>query len=219
MIDENKTAMNDTPPEPNGHANGTATTATAESAPKEAPSSSSSKKKKKKKKVHQHNQKPTTAQVDATAAPTAEQPSTETAAPIVPDASVAPTEESTAAPITDAAMPIADTTAAPTTDAAVPIAGTAAAPIAAPAESLRLRLKVWTDPATAKRYLIPSAFMRDIVNGQPVSDVMYAYVMNDDDTKLITFKASEWNALPFFYFQEDGPAPRATKRPVDVIST
>jgi len=87
----------------------------------------------------------------------------------------------------------------------------------APAEDLRLRTKVWTNPATGKRYLMPTAFMRDVVNGQPVSDVMYAYAMRDDDTQLVTLTAREWNALPFFYFKEDGPAPRATARPVDVV--
>jgi hypothetical protein len=84
-------------------------------------------------------------------------------------------------------------------------------------EGLRLRMKIWTDRATSKRYLMPSAFMRDVVNGQPVSEVMYTYAMRDDDTKLVTLTAREWNALPFFYFREDGPAPRATTRPVDVV--
>ena len=84
-------------------------------------------------------------------------------------------------------------------------------------EGLRLRMKVWTDSTTGKRYLMPTAFMRDIRNGQPISDVMYAYAMRDDDTKLVTLTAREWNALPFFYFEENGPAPRATTRPVDVI--
>ncbi len=83
--------------------------------------------------------------------------------------------------------------------------------------TLRLRLKIWTDPRTNKRYLMPTAFMRDVVNGQPVSDAMYAYAMRDDDTKLVTLTAGEWNTLPFFYFQEDGPAPRPPARPVDVI--
>lgn len=85
------------------------------------------------------------------------------------------------------------------------------------AEALRLRMKIWTDPATSKRYLMPTAFMRDVRNGQPISDVMYAYAMRDDDTKVVTLTAREWNSLPFFYFEEDGPAPRATTRPVDVI--
>lgn len=88
---------------------------------------------------------------------------------------------------------------------------------AAPFEGLRLRVKVWTDPKTAKRYLMPTAFMRDVVNGQPVSDVMTAYAMRDDDTKLVTLTAREWNSLPFYYFREDGWAPRAAERPVDVI--
>jgi hypothetical protein len=85
-------------------------------------------------------------------------------------------------------------------------------------EGLRLRMKVWIDPTTAKRYLMPSAFMRDVVNGQPVSDVMYAYAMSDEDTKLVTMTAREWNTLPFYYFREDGPAPRMTARPVDVVT-
>ena len=91
------------------------------------------------------------------------------------------------------------------------------ASVASLPEGLRLRMKVWTDRATAKRYLMPSAFMRDVVNGQPVTDVMYAYAMRDDDTKLVTLTATEWNALPFFYFKEDGAAPRATTRPIDVV--
>lgn len=90
------------------------------------------------------------------------------------------------------------------------------AAIASP--DLRLRMKVWTDPATARRYLMPAAFMRDVLMGQPVSDVMRAYAMSDEDTKLITLTAAEWNALPFFFFREDGPAPRREMaRPADVI--
>ena len=84
-------------------------------------------------------------------------------------------------------------------------------------EPLRLRMKVWTDPVTAKRYLMPTAFMRDVVNGKPVGDAMIAYAMRDDDTKLVTLTGAEWNTLPFYYFEEDGVAPRATARPVDVI--
>jgi hypothetical protein len=74
--------------------------------------------------------------------------------------------------------------------------------------SLRLRVKVWTDPRTLKRYLMPLGFMRHLVNGQPVTDVMYAYAISDDETKVVELNALEWNALPFFHFQEDGHAPR-----------
>jgi hypothetical protein len=83
--------------------------------------------------------------------------------------------------------------------------------------NLRLRMKVWTDPSTSKRYLMPMGFMRDIVNGQPISDVMYAYAMSDDDTKLVVLSAAEWNSLSFFYFREDGYAPRATPRAMDTL--
>jgi hypothetical protein len=83
--------------------------------------------------------------------------------------------------------------------------------------SLRLRMKVWTDPSTLKRYLMPTGFMRDLVRGQPVSDAMYAYAMSDDDTRLIELTATEWNSLPFFYFQEDGYAPRAAARPMNSL--
>jgi hypothetical protein len=78
-------------------------------------------------------------------------------------------------------------------------------------------MKIWTHPQTTKRYLMPTAYMRDVVKGQPVSDVMVAYAMREDDTMVVTLTAAQWNTLPFFYMQEDGPAPRATARPIDVI--
>jgi len=98
-----------------------------------------------------------------------------------------------------------------------PSAAEPAEPAATPEPGLKLRMKIWTDPATSRRYLMPTAFMRDVINGQPVSDVMYAYAMSDEDTKLVTLRAHEWNTLPFFYFQEIGPAPRASERPIDVV--
>lgn len=82
---------------------------------------------------------------------------------------------------------------------------------------LRLRVKVWTDRETSRRYLVAMAFMRDVVNGQPVSDVMCAYAMRDDDTKLITLREHEYDELPYFYFKEDGAAPRAAPRALDVV--
>jgi hypothetical protein len=81
-----------------------------------------------------------------------------------------------------------------------------------PHAGLRLRMKIWTDPKTSKRYLMPTAVIPD-----PRSGAMTAYAMSDEDTKIIKLTPAEWNALPFFYFQEDGPAPRASTRPVDVI--
>lgn len=105
-----------------------------------------------------------------------------------------------------------------------PVGGMAAQPVPIPpvsvvsspppqTPSLRLRMKVWTDPRTRKRYLMPVGFFRDVLRGQPRTDVMYAHAMSDDDTKVVTLTAAEWNALPFFYFREDGWSPRATERP------
>lgn len=79
---------------------------------------------------------------------------------------------------------------------------------------LRLRLKVWVDPATRQRFLMPTAIIAD-----PARGLMTAYAMSDVDTRVIQMTVEQWNQLPFYYFQEDGEAPRATKRPVDVIST
>lgn len=78
---------------------------------------------------------------------------------------------------------------------------------------LQLCMKVWTDPQTHKRYLLPTAFMRDVVRGQPVSDAMYAYgYATQGAPRLIELTAAEWNQLPFFYFQEVGWAPREGER-------
>lgn len=93
------------------------------------------------------------------------------------------------------------------TESTAPTETAEQSPSETPVESIRLRMKVWTDHRTSKRYLMPSAFMRDVVNGQPVTDVMYAYAMRGDDTQRVTLTAGEWQALPFVYVQEDGPAP------------
>lgn len=85
---------------------------------------------------------------------------------------------------------------------------------AQPHTGLRLRMKVWTDPKTRKRYLMATGIMSE---ADAPRGILTAYAMSDEDTKIIKLTPPEWNALPFFFFQEDGPAPRATARPVDVI--
>lgn len=143
------------------------------------------------------------------------------------EATSEPTNSTPAEAVTpDVAVVSEDVPVVPVVDVAAsePLtSGSADAPptpaIAAPLAGLRLRLKVWSDRATGKRYLMPTAYMRDVVRGQPISDVMHAYAMSEEDTKLVTLTAREWNALPFFHFQEDGPAPRASVRPVDVVDT
>lgn len=185
------TTVADLPPAPNGHgaSNGTKTDETPQAdVAAKSAAADAPSSKKKKKKGHRHNQP----------APTGR---TEPTAPNDPQESIAQPP----------AQLIEDPAAEPIEPPAEPI-------VEPPAASLRLRMKVWTDLTTAKRYLMPSAFMRDVVNGHPVSNVMHAYAMSDDSTKLVTLTAAEWNALPFFHFQEDGPAPRAASRPVDDVA-
>ena len=80
--------------------------------------------------------------------------------------------------------------------------------------TMRLKMKVWTDPDSRDRYLMPAAFItpESFHSDRPV---MKAYAMNDDDTKVVEIYAEEWNQLPFFYFKEDGEAarPEHTRRP------
>jgi len=79
-------------------------------------------------------------------------------------------------------------------------------------KSMRLRMKVWTDTTTGKRYLMPVALMRNLH-----SNVMAAHAMTDEDTKLIKLTGEEWDALPYFYFKEDGDAPRASAVVPDIV--
>jgi hypothetical protein len=103
---------------------------------------------------------------------------------------------------------------APKVEAPQPEAPKVEAVEAQPNAGLRLRIKVWTDPKTRKRYLMATGIMFE--KEAPLG-ILTAYAMSDEDTKIIKMTPPEWNALPFFYFQEDGPAPRAAVRPVDVI--
>lgn len=127
----------------------------------------------------------------------------------------------------ESVQPAATTTATPTSTMAesiVPPIATVSdtpveVPVEVPVERLRIRMKIWTHPQTTKRYLMPTAYMRDVRNGQPVTDVMVAYAMSEDDTMMVTLTATQWNSLPFFYMQEDGAAPRATARPFDVVTS
>lgn len=155
--------------------------------------------------------------VSAKSLPTKEVPTKEVPSAVTEEPAIlTPPSEETTGITPDAPVPA---TAAPPAEEPE-IAATPLEEPAVPQEviaALRLRVKVWTDRQTGKRYLMPTADWRDVVNGQPVSDVMQADAMRDDDTKRVTLTAREWNALPFFYFREDGPAPRAPARPVDVI--
>jgi hypothetical protein len=146
------------------------------------------------------------------ASPDSSAPSDHAASPDNPS----PDEPSAALPDNSAADSPATSTP-PTLSDSPALQGTPPLPRMRIQNGLRLRMKVWTDPGTLKRYLMPTGFMRDLVRGQPVSDAMYAYAMSDDDTRLVELTATEWNSLPFFYFQEDGYAPRAAARPMDIL--
>lgn len=79
--------------------------------------------------------------------------------------------------------------------------------------TLRLRMKVWKDPATLKQYLMPVG----ILSG---GGRMMAYAMTDEETKIIHLTVDVWNSLPFFYFKEDGLCliRIRTSRPPDLVS-
>ena len=219
MTDKNTTNETTTtpgtelPPVPNGASNGTAphgAAATAEATPttSQAPS-------KKKKKRDAHAQRMAIATIDPAAVPTTSSVPPQSSEPAVQDTAVGPstpgqpvppeapaasaTSASPAAPAPIEPPPVAPAAAAPAPPAAAPVGETAA-------KGLRLRMKIWTDARTNKRYLVPSAFMRDVVDGHPVSDVMYAYAISGDEILHITLRANEWQMLPFAFFQEEGPA-------------
>lgn len=79
-------------------------------------------------------------------------------------------------------------------------------------DGLRLRMKIWTDPKTQKRYLVPTAIFTNVGLG-----ILAAYAMSDEDTRQIQLTVAEWNTLPFFFFKEDGAAPRAAERTPDLV--
>ena len=150
-------------------------------------------------------------------------PGSSVATEVLSDTAIPSTISSDTAPLSDNAVSSEDTPQSGVPWGGVPPSPVAPQPGTLPIprmnlqNNLRLRMKVWTDPSTLKRYLMPMAFMRDLMNGQPITDVMYAYAMSDDSTRVVTLTAGEWNTLPFFYFQEDGYAPRANARPMDTL--
>ncbi len=66
---------------------------------------------------------------------------------------------------------------------------------------LRLKMKVYTDPETQKRYLAAAAAFHP-------DGYLVTTVMSDDHTKVVRLLPDQWNALPYFYFKEDGAAER-----------
>lgn len=185
----------DQPPAPNGHGstNGVANgavkqdAATHDGAAKDATSSP------RKTRAQRRAEKKAAAAAAAAASSDAATAATQETPTLAPAPAPTPAPVATAEPV---ALPEA---------VAVPVA----MPVSPPVESLRVRMKIWTHPQTARRYLMTSSRWRDLDrSGQPVTDVMLAYAMREDDTMTVSLTATQWNALPFFYMQEDGPAPR-----------
>jgi len=87
-------------------------------------------------------------------------------------------------------------TAAEVVDDLVPTSPGASSPT-----SLRLRLKVWTDSRTSVRYLVPTALVGDAQFG-----TLTVYALSGEGTRVVRLTPTEWNALPSFYFKEDGRA-------------
>jgi hypothetical protein len=147
-----------------------------------------------------------TTDIQSTATPSAEPiPSPTSELPTAPTKTVEPTPRSPVPPILVAPPPPPIT--APKSDVVL-----IAPPVERRFDGLRLRMKVWTDPKTKKRYLVPTAVLTDMRRG-----IFTVYAMTDEDTRQIQLGVDEWNALPFFHFKEDGPAPRGAPRAPDVV--
>jgi hypothetical protein len=129
-----------------------------------------------------------------TAAPAAPAPATPTAPAESNKRGPTQPAKSAQKPKTTAPVPV-PTTETPTVPITAPIATT----------GLRVRVKVWTDPTTKKRYLVPKADL-DMKRGRVI-----AHAVADEGTKTITLTAVEWQTLPFYYFQEDGLAPHVVR--------
>lgn len=70
---------------------------------------------------------------------------------------------------------------------------------------LRVPLKVWKDPTNDQIYLAPVCLRAK--NNTHVK----AFLVSRDNTEAVRFvdmTLDEWNEMPFFYFKEDGLAPR-----------
>jgi hypothetical protein len=83
---------------------------------------------------------------------------------------------------------------------------------------LHLRMKIWTDPKTQKRYLAAQA-TEDKKTG-----LFTAWVQADMEApRKVVLTGAQWSALPLSYFKEEGaaehalnlypPQPQAAQRP------
>lgn len=78
-------------------------------------------------------------------------------------------------------------------------------------DPMRLRARVFTNPFTGKRYLVSMA-IADIAKEQ-----VHVYFMSDEETLFQAMSINDYNALPYFFFKEDGPAPKPEMRVADEL--
>lgn len=80
-------------------------------------------------------------------------------------------------------------------------------------EPFRLRCKVYTDPKDGTRWLVP------MVMYDPKTDRAAAMAMRDGgETRTLRFTVDEYNALPFHWFEDQGPAERYTTNLPDELA-
>jgi hypothetical protein len=71
--------------------------------------------------------------------------------------------------------------------------------------AFRLKMKVYE--SNGQTYVVSLGVM------VPLEERMACYVMNDDFTTMVTLTVDEYNALPYRWFEDRGPAPKASAIP------
>jgi hypothetical protein len=66
-------------------------------------------------------------------------------------------------------------------------------------------MKVWTDSGGNR-------FMVSMGQFNPRKGIVHAFIMSEERTTQIQLSPDEWNALPFYYFKEDGLAPHKAEK-------
>lgn len=67
-------------------------------------------------------------------------------------------------------------------------------------DSVRLRMKVWTDPADGKRWLLAGVMTTPL--GMAIGKKLTGHAMRDAEVKLVALTHEEYNALPYSVFVE-----------------
>lgn len=74
------------------------------------------------------------------------------------------------------------------------------------ARLMRLRVKVWTDPESGKRFLAAGGVFA------PAKDQVLFFAMSDEETKHVKVDSQSWNDLPYFWFEEDGESEKPPEK-------